>query len=554
MSFRREKFIPFGGPNGGDGGRGGSVFAMADRNINTLIDYRYARRHIAKNGEQGRGSDQFGAAAPDIESAHAGGHHHPQRRDRRADGRAARARPARAAGQGRRRRLRQPALQDAAPTAARARRRPAGRARPSSCSSNCACWPTSACWACPTPASRTLIAAISNARPKIADYPFTTLHPNLGVVRVGPERSFVVADIPGLIEGASEGAGLGHQFLRHLQRTRLLLHIVDAAPFDDADPVAQVRAIVAELKKYDPQAARQAALAGVQQDRHGAGGRTRAARQGLRAPAALEGAGVHDLGAGARRAAAAGRGHLDACGRVPARRAAARPALRRRGAASRMASVVAGARRIVVKVGSSLVTNEGRGVDAEAIGNWSRQLAALAATGREVVMVSSGAIAEGMKRLGWTTAAEGTARTAGRRRGGPDGTGADVRVAAGRARHGQRAGAAHARRPGRPRALPQCALDPAHAAGAEGHSRHQRERHRRQRRDQVRRQRHARARWWPTWSTPTPTSSSPTSAACTRPTRARTRRHASSPRPRPAIRRWKPWPAAPAAASAAAAC
>ena len=252
VSFRREKFIPFGGPNGGDGGRGGSVWAVADLNINTLIDYRYTRRFDAKNGEAGRGSDQFGAAGADVElrmpvgtiisDAETGAVmvellEHGQRAllAKGGDG-----------GFGN--------LHFKSSTNRSPRQKTPG-------------WPGEAhklqlelrvladvgLLGMPNAGKSTFIAAISNARPKIADYPFTTLHPNLGVVRVGPERSFVVADIPGLIEGASEGAGLGHQFLRHLQRTRLLLHIVDAAPFDDSvDPVAQAKAIVAELKKYDP--------------------------------------------------------------------------------------------------------------------------------------------------------------------------------------------------------------------------------------------------------------------------------------------------------------
>ena len=252
VSFRREKFIPFGGPNGGDGGRGGSVWAIADRNINTLIDYRYARRHEARNGEAGRGADQFGAAAADIElrmpvgtivrDADSGETlvellEHGQRTllAKGGDGgfgnlhfktstnRAPRQKTPGWPGEARKLKLELRVLADVG------------------------------LLGMPNAGKSTLIAAISNARPKIADYPFTTLHPNLGVVRVGPEKSFVVADIPGLIEGASEGAGLGHQFLRHLQRTRLLLHIVDAAPFDEGvDPVQQARAIVTELKKYDP--------------------------------------------------------------------------------------------------------------------------------------------------------------------------------------------------------------------------------------------------------------------------------------------------------------
>jgi GTP-binding protein len=252
VSFRREKFIPFGGPNGGDGGRGGSVWAQADRNINTLIDYRYARRHEARNGEAGRGSDQYGAAADDIvlrmpvgtivSDAETGEvltelleHGQKVLLVKGGDG-----------GFGN--------LHFKTSTNRSPRQKTPG-------------WPGEqkklalelrvladvGLLGMPNAGKSTLIASISNARPKIADYPFTTLHPNLGVVRGGPERSFVVADIPGLIEGASEGAGLGHQFLRHLQRTRLLLHVVDFAPFDDTvDPVAQARAIVGELKKYDP--------------------------------------------------------------------------------------------------------------------------------------------------------------------------------------------------------------------------------------------------------------------------------------------------------------
>ncbi|ODU07759.1 MAG: GTPase ObgE [Rubrivivax sp. SCN 71-131] len=252
VSFRREKFIPFGGPNGGDGGRGGSVFALADRNLNTLIDYRYARRHEARNGEQGRGSDQFGAAGADIvlrmpvgtivrdaQSAEIVAEllEHDQKvlLAKGGDG-----------GFGN---LHFKSSTNRAPR----QKTPGWPGEKKKLALELRVLADVGLLGMPNAGKSTLITAISNAKPKIADYPFTTLHPHLGVVRVGPEQSFVVADIPGLIEGASEGAGLGHLFLRHLQRTRLLLHIVDLVPFDEGvDPVAQARAIVAELKKHDP--------------------------------------------------------------------------------------------------------------------------------------------------------------------------------------------------------------------------------------------------------------------------------------------------------------
>ena len=251
MSFRREKFIPFGGPNGGDGGRGGSVYAVADRNLNTLIDYRYARRHEARNGEPGRGSDQFGAAAEDIVLRMPVG---TIVKDLETDQVIAEllvpGEPVLLAkgGDGGFGNLHFKSSTNRAPR----QKTPGWPGEQKKLKLELRVLADVGLLGMPNAGKSTLIAAISNARPKIADYPFTTLHPNLGVVRAGPDRSFVVADIPGLIEGASEGAGLGHQFLRHLQRTRLLLHMVDLAPFDEGvDPVAQAKAIVKELRKYD---------------------------------------------------------------------------------------------------------------------------------------------------------------------------------------------------------------------------------------------------------------------------------------------------------------
>ena len=251
VSFRHEKYKEFGGPNGGDGGRGGHVFAVADPNLNTLVDFRFSRRHEAKRGQHGMGSDMFGAMGDDVTLkmpvgtiitdaetgevlyellqpgevlmiAKGGDGGFGNMRFKSAINRAPRQKTPGWPGEKKELKLELKVLADVG------------------------------LLGMPNAGKSTLIAAISNARPKIADYPFTTLHPNLGVVRVGPEQSFVVADVPGLIEGASDGAGLGHLFLRHLQRTRLLLHMIDFAPFDETvDPVAQAKAIVGELKKYD---------------------------------------------------------------------------------------------------------------------------------------------------------------------------------------------------------------------------------------------------------------------------------------------------------------
>ena len=251
VSFRHEKYKEFGGPDGGDGGRGGHVFAVADPNLNTLVDFRFSRRHDAKRGEHGKGSDMFGAAGSDItlkmpvgtiiSDANTG----EQLYELLTPGEVITIAKGGDGGFGN---LRFKSAINRAPR----QKTPGWPGERKNLKLELKVLADVGLLGMPNAGKSTFIAAVSNARPKIADYPFTTLYPNLGVVRVGPEQSFVVADIPGLIEGASEGAGLGHQFLRHLQRTRLLLHVVDMAPFDDAvDPVAQAKAFVAELKKYD---------------------------------------------------------------------------------------------------------------------------------------------------------------------------------------------------------------------------------------------------------------------------------------------------------------
>ncbi|PHV10545.1 GTPase ObgE [Chitinimonas sp. BJB300] len=250
-SMRREKFVPRGGPDGGDGGRGGSIWAVADKDINTLVDYRFVKQYRALHGENGRGADCYGKGAEDIflrmpvgtvicdnetgellaDLANDGeqvliakggkgglGNLHFKTSTNRAPRKFTHGEE----GEQRELRLELKVLADVG------------------------------LLGMPNAGKSTFIRAVSAAKPKVADYPFTTLHPNLGVVRIDHNRSFVIADIPGLIEGAAEGAGLGHRFLKHLARTGVLLHLVDLAPFnDETDPVREAKAIVEELRKYD---------------------------------------------------------------------------------------------------------------------------------------------------------------------------------------------------------------------------------------------------------------------------------------------------------------
>lgn len=251
LSFRREKFIPKGGPDGGDGGDGGSVYLVADSALNTLIDFRFQRRYRAQSGEQGRGSNCTGKAGEDLFVRVPVGTTVVDASTQEVVADIVEEGVQVLVAQGGRRGLgntRFKSSTNRAPT--KTTRGTEGEVRVLQLQLKVLA--DVGLLGMPNAGKSTLLRAVSAATPKVADYPFTTLVPSLGVVRVGLERSFVMADIPGLIEGASVGAGLGFRFLKHLSRTRLLLHVVDVAPLDGSDPVEQVSAIVTELSEFSP--------------------------------------------------------------------------------------------------------------------------------------------------------------------------------------------------------------------------------------------------------------------------------------------------------------
>jgi GTP-binding protein len=252
VSFRREKYVPRGGPDGGDGGRGGSVLAIADRNINTLVEYRFARIHRARDGERGGGRQCNGKGADDVVLRMPAGTVISDARTGETLIDLAEHEQIAVLARGGRGGLGNVNFKSSTNRAPR-KSTPGEVGEHRVLNLELKVLADVGLLGLPNAGKSSFIRAVSAARPKVADYPFTTLHPHLGVVRIGVDRSFVIADIPGLIEGAAEGAGLGHQFLRHLARTRLLLHIIDAAPTEEgADPVRDARSIAAELKKFDP--------------------------------------------------------------------------------------------------------------------------------------------------------------------------------------------------------------------------------------------------------------------------------------------------------------
>lgn len=255
ISFRREKFIPFGGPDGGDGGKGGDVWLVADEGLNTLIDFRHQRFFKAKRGENGAGRQMTGAGGADevirvpVGTSVVNVSTEEEIGDLTAHGQ--RLLVARG-GDGGRGNINFKSSTNRAPRKAT----PGYPGEERLIRLELKLLADVGLLGFPNAGKSTFIRAVSAARPRVADYPFTTLHPNLGVVRIETDRSFVVADIPGIIEGAAEGAGLGIQFLRHVMRTRLLLHLVDMVPADESiDPAAQVRAIAKELKAFDAELA-----------------------------------------------------------------------------------------------------------------------------------------------------------------------------------------------------------------------------------------------------------------------------------------------------------
>ncbi len=249
-SFRREKYVPFGGPDGGDGGRGGSVILVGDSGLNTLVDFRHKRLFRAQKGEPGHGRQMagksgedlvirvpLGTVVTDIEAEAVLGEvtDHEQKM------------VVAKGGQGGLGNVHFKSSTNRAPK----KTVPGSQGEARDLHLEMKVLADVGLLGFPNAGKSSLISAVSAARPKVADYPFTTLHPNLGVVSIGVDQNFVIADIPGLIEGAADGAGLGIQFLKHLARTRLLLHLVDLAPMDGKDPVASVRELEAELAKYD---------------------------------------------------------------------------------------------------------------------------------------------------------------------------------------------------------------------------------------------------------------------------------------------------------------